>query len=155
MTWDRGREVIDRLLERHELERVPYNAALIETLLAESEGHLNSAEVITATDPTGAYELSYDAMRKTATALLIAQGLRPTSTGGHVAVQQAMEAQFGGTASPAFKSFNRIRRQRHALEYPDDAGPGVDADDVADAIEAGRSDLDFARRLLDSGLTTF
>jgi uncharacterized protein (UPF0332 family) len=151
LTWSRGKAVIERLLEAGELERIPLNQELVDLLLAESEEHLGSVEVIGSNDATGAYQLAYDAVRKAATALLAAQGLRPKSAGGHVAVQEAMEAQFGGGASRAFRSFNRLRRQRNDLEYPDDAGPRVDADDVADALRTARADLEFANQILDSG----
>ena len=71
-----------------------------------------------------------------------------------MAVQEAMEAQFGGGASPAFRSFHRLRRRRNELEYPDEAGPSVDVDDVADAMRAANADLGRARQLADSGKLT-
>ena len=44
-----------------------------------------------------AYQLAYDALRKSAASLLEAQGLRATSRGGHVAVQDGVIAQFGSS----------------------------------------------------------
>jgi hypothetical protein len=60
-------------------------------------------------DLSGAYQLAYDALRKSAASLLAVQGLRATSHGGHIAVQDAVLAQFGASV-PAFRSFARIRR---------------------------------------------
>jgi hypothetical protein len=96
MTWQRGLEVIDRLLMDRELERVTPNLPVAERLLTDASAHIASGGLIASRDPAGAYQLGYDAARKAAIALLAAQGLRATSRGGHVAVQEAVQAQFGG-----------------------------------------------------------
>jgi hypothetical protein len=59
--------------------------------------------------------------------------LRVTSRGGRVAVQDAVNAQFGSTVR-VFRSFGRIRRARNNFEYPDTDGGGPTADDVDDAV---------------------
>jgi len=72
--------------------------------------HLASARMIASSgDLTCAYQLADDARRKSSAALLSAQGLRATSRGGHVAVQDAVNAQFG-EAVTAFRAFARVRR---------------------------------------------
>jgi hypothetical protein len=43
-------------------------------------------------DLPGAYQLAYDALRKSAASLLEVQGLRATSRGGHIAIQDAVIA---------------------------------------------------------------
>lgn len=48
------------------------------------------------TDPEATCSLAYDAARKSATALLAYQELRPTTAGGHIAVVDVMRAQFPG-----------------------------------------------------------
>jgi hypothetical protein len=65
--------------------------------------------------------------------LLAAQGLRVTSRGGHIAVQDAVIAQFGETIR-AFSAFSRLRRNRNRFEYPGDAASEPTTDDVDDAI---------------------
>ena len=65
---------------------------------------------------------AYDALRKSAASLLEAQGLRATSRGGHLAVQEVVTAQFGATAG-VFRSFGRIRRARNSFEYPEQQQP--------------------------------
>ncbi|HOA03641.1 MAG TPA: hypothetical protein PKI27_15130, partial [Dermatophilaceae bacterium] len=97
-----------------ELERVTPDAALAARLLADGTRHIESARSAERlSDLTGAYQLAYDALRKAAAALLAVQGLRATSRGGHIAIQDAVQAQFGGPGSP-FRSFGRIRRNRNA-----------------------------------------
>ncbi len=58
-----------------------------------------------------AYVVAYDAARHAAVALLAEQNLRVTAEGGHLAVDQALNAQFGGV----FSSFSRLRRRRKRL----------------------------------------
>jgi len=104
-------------------------------------------------DLTGAYQLAYDALRKSAASLLAVQGLRATSRGGHVAVQRAVAAQFGTTVQ-AFRSFSRIRRTRNNLEYPDTDTPDPTGDDVADAITTGQNARNAAATILDQDVLT-
>ena len=71
-----------------------------------------------SSDPEGAYAMLYDAARKSLTALLLTQGLRPTTRGGHIAVETAIFAQFTQPPpSEAFRSFRRFRTTRHQGEY--------------------------------------
>ena len=51
---------------------------------------LASAQVLLTTDPSNALVLAYDAARQACTALLAQQGLRQTTTGGHVAVDRIL-----------------------------------------------------------------
>jgi hypothetical protein len=98
-------------------------------------------------DPEGAFALAYDAARKSATALLAHQGLRPTSSGGHVAVVEAIEAQFPGVAG--LKSIDRLRRRRNQAEYPDPRNyDAVATDEVEDAIAVARACLDAVDKLI-------
>jgi hypothetical protein len=41
--------------------------------------------------------LSYDAARQACVSLLAQQGLRPTTSGGHYAIEEVIRAQFGGS----------------------------------------------------------
>jgi hypothetical protein len=59
------------------------------------------------------------------TALLAQQGLRATTKGGHLVVDEAARAQFG----ESFRHFRTLRIRRNELEYP--ALPG----DAAEVIE--------------------
>jgi len=96
MTWSTGAAKIRELLENGELDVVESSVTIARQLLADAERHLASARTIgRAGDLSGAYQLAYDALRKAAASLLAAQGLRATSRGGHIAVQDAVIAQFG------------------------------------------------------------
>jgi hypothetical protein len=91
MTWQPGKDRIEHLVARR--------------LIANASKHLETAAAGMATDDlAGAYQLGYDALRKSAAALLAVQGLRATSRGAHIAIQDAIGAQFGASVQP-FKSF--------------------------------------------------
>ncbi len=63
-------------------------------------------------------------------ALLAQQGLRPTQAGGHIAVVDAVRAQFAGP----FGALNSLRRRRNELEYPSFPGEHVEPDEVTAAV---------------------
>jgi hypothetical protein len=46
------------------------------------------------------------------------QGLRVTTSGGHLAVTQAVQAQFGASMGKILRPIDRIRVTRHEAEYP-------------------------------------
>ena len=102
---------------------------------------------------SGAYQLAYDALRKSAASLLEAQGLRATSKGGHIAVQEAVTAQFGA-AVRTFRSFSRIRRTRNTFEYPSSSAPGPAAEDVDDAVKIATEAHSATGAILDQELLT-
>lgn len=152
MTWQRGREEVQRLLAGAELEEVPADQEGAAALIDTARRHVRSARTIATDDPAGAFQAAYDALRKSAAALLSAQGLRATSRGGHLAVRDSVKAQFGGSGgTSAFAAFDRMRRTRNSLEYPSAGSPGVDADDVAWAIEQADRGVQFAADVLSSG----
>ena len=75
---------------------------------------LETAGDIADQDPDSAYVLVYDAARYAGTAILAHRGLRPTTSGGHYALEVALRAQFGD----GFRPFGAVRRRRNELEYP-------------------------------------
>jgi hypothetical protein len=101
-------------------------------------------------DLPGACQLACDALRKSAASLPGAQGLRATSRGGHIAVQDPVTAQFGSSIR-ALRSFSRLRRARSSFEYPGTETPGPSEDDVKDAIGVAREVNDAAGKILESG----
>ena len=145
--WNKGSEVIERLLDARHLERVPADADTVTTLIASARRHVTSASTTAAHDPEGAFALAYDAARKSATALLAHQGLRPTSAGGHIVIIEAINAQFPGIGG--LKSIDRLRRRRNQAEYPDPRNyDPVATDEVKDAIETAEACLGAAERLV-------
>ena len=89
--------------------------------------------------------LAYDAARQALTALLTHQGLRPTTKGGHYAVEQAARAQFG----QGFRQFGALRRRRNELEYPERPGDEASVDEASDAVEHAEAIITAANGLLD------
>jgi HEPN domain len=152
VTWQPGRDRVAELQVAGELESVAADERLARRLLDDASSHLRTAAAgLAEGDLSGAYQLAYDALRKSAASLLAVQGLRSTSRGGHIAIQDAITAQFGSTVR-AFRSFSRIRRARNRFEYPDTDTAGPDRDDVHDAITTATTARDAAITILDQGL---
>ena len=147
MTWQTGVDEIDGMISKGELAQVVPSDELAERFFEESDRHLASARAIKITDPTGSYQLAYDAARKACAALLAVQGLRATSAGGHIAVQDVVRAQFRGV----FAQFPTLRRVRKQSEYPDVTTPTTTVDDASFAIDAAADMLNSAQRLVQSG----
>jgi hypothetical protein len=154
VTWQPGRDKIAGLLGAAELQPVTADLRVGQLLLDDARRHLaTAATALSSSDLSGAYQLAYDALRKSAASLLAAQGLRATSRGGHIAIQEAAQAQFGSTIK-AFRSFGRIRRARNSFEYPSTHAPGPSPDDVRDAIAAATQAHDAALKILEQNLLT-
>lgn len=154
MTWQPGRDRIIALLEADELQRVTADVDIAQLLLDDAGRHLATAAAASLSgDLSGAYQLAYDALRKSAASLLEVQGLRATSRGGHIAIQEAAQAQFGSTVR-AFRSFSRIRRARNTFEYPRTDAPGPSPDDVCDAITTATQARDAAVTILNQDVLT-
>jgi hypothetical protein len=152
MSWETGSGRIKELMDSGELGQVPPDGELARRMLADARRHLATASTAESTgDLSGAYQLAYDALRKSAASLLEAQGIRPTSRGGHIAVQDAVIAQFG-TSIRALRSFSRLRRARNSFEYPSTDTPGHSGDDVKDAIRVAREVNVAAGKILESAV---
>jgi hypothetical protein len=149
MRWDQGRADIDRMLADRRLQRVPASRKHAERLLAQARKHLTSAQEVCGDDPEGGYALLYDASRKALRAVLGNQGLRPTSTGGHLAVYEAVRAQLDPPMGTVLRPFDRIRRQRRDAEYPNVDAPELNAADVRDDVPKVQAILELAVRVLD------
>lgn len=115
--WAKGAERVTALIEARHLQHVAGDPDTVSALLASARRHVESARLTVSQDPEAAYSLAYDAARKSATALLNHQGLRPTTAGGHIAVVDTIRAQFPGV--PGLTSLDRLRRRRNQAEYPD------------------------------------
>jgi hypothetical protein len=90
----------------------------------------------TSRDPTGAYQLAYDAARKACAATLAVQGLRATRAGGHIAVRAAAVAQFGAArGGDSLAKFDVMRRRRQQAEYPDEKPDLITTDEAATATD--------------------
>jgi hypothetical protein len=103
--WAKGADQVTALIEAHHLQRVIADADTVDALLGSARRHVESARLTVGQDPEAAYSLAYDAGRKSATALLNHQGLRPTTSGGHLVVVDVIRAQFPGV--PGLISLDR------------------------------------------------
>ncbi|MBC6458828.1 HEPN domain-containing protein [Actinomadura sp. HBU206391] len=146
-SWERGREEILGMLDRRELTQVVADAELAERLLATARQHLRSVKLLAADDPYLAYAALHDAVRKALAALLQTQGLRATTTGGHLAVQRAVKAQFGATMGAILRPVDRIRTARHDAEYPTE-GTWFDEDTVMDDLPKAQAVVEAAAKSL-------
>jgi hypothetical protein len=152
VSWQPGRDRIAELLKAGQLEQVAADRPMAQLLLDDAGRHLaTAAAALSSGDLTGSYQVAYDALRKSGASRLAVQGLRATSRGGHVAVQEAVQAQFGSTVR-AFRSFGRIRRARNSFEYPSTVTPGPSADDVSDAIDAATQARQAAVTIIEQAL---
>ncbi len=138
MRWEQGRATLEQMIDAKELQRVPASREHADRLLAESQRHVASARDIVDSDPEGAHQLLYDGVRKALTAILANEGLRPTTSGGHGAVYTAVAGQLEPPMGAVLRSFDRMRRQRHAIEYPAMEAEPVLPEDITDELPRPR-----------------
>ena len=143
--WKRGEIDVENLIAAGDLQRLIGEAANGERLLAKASVTLETARSAIERDPDSAFVLAYDAARQALTALLAHQGLRPTTKGGHYAVEQAIRAQFG----PGFRQFGALRRRRNELEYPERPGDDATVDEAAQSVEHAHEIITAADSMLD------
>ncbi|GEP39617.1 hypothetical protein NPS01_32800 [Nocardioides psychrotolerans] len=150
MKWEQGRVVVDHMIVDGELERVQASREHADRLLEQAKRHVESAEQTCASDPEGAYGMLYDAGRKALWSVLANQGLRPTRQGDHLAVYRAVTAQLDPPMGPQLRPFDRMRRQRHAAEYPQADTPELVSVDVLDDVPKIQAIVHIAEGVLDS-----
>ena len=143
--WKRGEIDVENLIAAGDLQKLIGEAANGERLLAKASVTLETARSAIERDPDSAFVLAYDAARQALTALLAHQGLRPTTKGGHYAVEQAVRAQFG----PGFRQFGALRRRRNELEYPERPGDDATVDEAAQSVEHAGEIITAADGMLD------
>lgn len=149
MRWEQGRETIERMLADGELQRVPASRDQAARLLAQARVHVASALAVCDADPPGGYALAYDGARKSLTAILENEGLRPTTRGGHLAVAEAVRAQLDPPMGRILRRFNRMRTRRHDAEYPPTDSPEITPADVREDQKAAVDLIELAARILD------
>jgi hypothetical protein len=77
MRWVQGRIIIEQMIAAGDVQRVSASREHADRLLGQARRHVFSTQNAAAADSEGAYALLYDAARKTLTAILDNQGLRP------------------------------------------------------------------------------
>lgn len=145
--WGTGREDVEAMVAAGDLEQVAPSTENATRLLAEAERHLRSAELVADADPAGGYDLLYAAARKAMAAALAVQGLRATSKGGHIAVQEAVTAQLGRSGA-VVRPFGRLRRTRNDADYPRLDTPELSAEDIAEDLPKAKEIVAAMQKLM-------
>ena len=118
-------------------------------MLQEAERHLASSKLTASTDPTGSFAMAYDASRKALAAVLENQGLRPTTKGGHKAVEDAVRAQIVPPMTAELDGFGWMRVLRNSTQYPSLEKPLADSDDTVLAQGFAEDIIGMARKIID------
>jgi hypothetical protein len=153
MSWEKGRDTIEDLLQRGHLEQVPANAAEAQHLMTKAGSHLKTAAAVADDDPEIAYEALYAAARKGLAAFLIQQGLRPTRSGGHEATIEAAHAQLVPPLGDILRPFRRMKRRRNDGDYAGSEAQ-IHGEDVVADLPAATAIVDAITRVLPQ-LTVF
>ena len=148
-SWGQGRGKIDSLIEEEKLQKVTASRTHANRLLKQAQNHLASSASTAEDDPEGSYALLYTAARKSLTAVLEVQGLRPTTKGGHVVISDALKAQIDPPLGRILVTYNRLRRSRHDSEYPPVSEPELTADDVRQDLDKAKEIVKVSEKLMD------
>ncbi|MDH6703788.1 uncharacterized protein (UPF0332 family) [Kitasatospora sp. MAA19] len=146
--WEQGRATVDDLIQRREVEKVPASAEHAQAELAQARQHLASAKLLLDVDPVGAYSLAYDAARKALAAVLMNQGLRATSRGGHVAVYETVKAQLDPPLGGVLRPFSRMRIRRNESEYRSAEAPAITPEEVSGDLPKAQAIIDLAEKAM-------
>ncbi|MFC8191649.1 HEPN domain-containing protein [Cellulomonas sp. NPDC057328] len=149
--WERGRVEVDRLIADGRIERVAASRQLADLLLTQARAHLGTAAASAAADPTAAFQVAYDAARKSLAAVLAVQGLRARALpGAHAVLLDVVLAQLDPPLGPTLRHFDWLRRIRNAAEYPSLESPGIALDDAQDAVDLASAIVDASERVVPS-----
>lgn len=146
--WAQGRATIDALLADRRLERVTPSRELADALLDQARRHLESAASNVGTDPTGSFQLAYDAARKALAAVLANQGLRSRGEGAHAVLLTAAIAQLDPPMGRDLRHFDWLRRTRNSAEYPMPETPPITPVDANDALPLATAIVAIADRVV-------
>ena len=152
--WASGEQTVQFLVDRNRLESFEAEdlGSLAEALIGRAvlRVETTATAALAGGDVDGAFVAAYDGYRMTAEALLARQALRATGgDGSHMAVEDAVSAQFGATI-PAFAkpTFERFRRARHAAQYFDPSAAPLTTPDAEWAIGKAKEVLLGVKALL-------
>ena len=111
---------VEALLVSGRLERVAPDQSAASLRITKAEQHLATAQMLLGRDNEVAYSALYDAARKAATAHMLAQGIRASTSkpGAHEAVGIYL-AEVVPDPTESVGKFQRMRSKRNATEYRD------------------------------------
>ncbi|KJL30105.1 hypothetical protein [Microbacterium oxydans] len=122
-----GQRELEGMIARGELEECPPDAAGADKLIAKARVHHATAAAVVGTDPETAADALHAGNRKALEAVLLARGLRPTKSGGHIAARDGVKVTIGGGRT--LRVYDVVRRVRHEGDYLS-ADSDVDPEDV-------------------------
>ena len=146
--WPFGEAYVEKLIKDGELDSVAPDRSLALKYIEQAEQHLKGSEAAHEVDPTGSFNLAYDAARKAMTALLLTQGLRPKGDGGHRVVQEAVLHQVGEAGQEVFGQFRWMRQLRNDSQYPAVGKPVAGPDEATEARTAAQDIIEKASQLV-------
>lgn len=88
--WTTGAGAMDELIAAGKISRLRGADTGVAGLMARARQQVASAQTLLHSDPATAYVVGYDAAKHAGMALLAEQDLRPTTEGGHVAIERAL-----------------------------------------------------------------
>lgn len=143
MRWQHGQHRIDELIADGKLERCDPSLLDARSFLSDALHFLHRLQSSGPIEPSLRRRLAYRAMAASAGAVLAAQGLRQTRAGGRAAVQQAVNAQFGGGRGPGV--FDRLTALSMTGINPASIDAATEDADAAWAVK-------YATHLVDAGI---
>ncbi|MCG2798019.1 MAG: HEPN domain-containing protein [Cellulomonas sp.] len=146
--WEQARTTIDALLADRRLERVAPSRELADALVDQAQRHLATAAGSVSADPTGSFQLAYDAARKALAAVLANQGLRSRGEGAHAVLLTAALAQLDPPMGRDLRQFDWLRRTRNSAEYPMPETPPIMSGDANDALPLSQAIVAIAERVI-------
>lgn len=145
LRWNQGRTTIDALIDQQRLVLVEPNRDHAMAMIEQARTHLVSARSLRVADPIGAFNLAYDAAKKSLAAILANEGIRAAGgEGGHAVLLQVALAQLDPPKGAQLREFTWMRQLRNDSSYPSPETPVATADDVTDALPAAAAILDIA-----------
>src|SRR5213592_4296952 len=129
---------IEDLIRRGAVQRVPVDTRAIDRLMDDAQRHLGTSSAATQSgDFAGAYQLAYDAARKSLTALCLSRGLRTKGEGAHATLISVVQMEF--KRAPGLEivgKFDQLRRTRNRAQY---SGHWFDEREVVSGMEIAKA----------------
>ena len=128
-----SKPALDVLIGEGMIERVEPDPDTARQELRAARSHVESAVLIAGRDPTGAFAMAYDAMRKALSAHMRATGYRATTGRGHHyrTGRYALVALHGRGVEGHVEAFDDLRQLRNQSQYD---ALVVEPDDVTDIL---------------------
>lgn len=147
LSKDEFRHQVISTLDERELTVVLTSSKEANSLFSQSHNHIDSCQIIRQTDPEGSVQLSYDAARKSISALLNEVGLRVHErAGSHTSFLKVSTLQVFN--QEIWQDLVWVRKLRNLAEYSDSDNRVVKSHQALKSIEAAKAMVDDAERIL-------